>query len=134
MPRGTYDRKNNHTNKGMSFSVEWRQNLSDKMKGNTNAHGNKGKLHPHRGSPRLFGEKSPNWKGGKKEVHKRANFKREHNFGFVPLNEYFEGADAHHLDKVYVIYMDKEVHRSIKHSVLKNQNMNEINAIAFNYI
>ena len=49
-------------------------------------------------------------------------------------NKYFEGAIAHHLDKIYVIYIPKELHQKVRHSVLKNINMDEINAIAFNYI
>jgi hypothetical protein len=69
-----------------------------------------------------------------RELWKKHFNKRERTFDFIPLNKFFEGSVAHHLDKVYVVYMDKETHQGIKHSVLKNMNMNEINAIAFNYI
>jgi len=65
---------------------------------------------------------------------RKYNAKRERNLDFIPLNEPFENAEAHHLDKIYVIYIPKEVHRSIWHSVIKNINMDEINAIAFNYL
>ena len=60
--------------------------------------------------------------------------KRERNFGFFPLNEYFEGSVAHHIDYNFIIYIPEEVHRSIYHSVLKNINMDEINAVAWNYL
>jgi hypothetical protein len=53
---------------------------------------------------------------------------------FVPLNEWFKDADAHHLDFNYIIYIPKEIHRSIYHSVLKDINMDIINAVAFNYL
>lgn len=69
-----------------------------------------------------------------RETHKRVNFRREHNLGFIPLNRYFYDSVAHHLDKTYVIYIPEEIHKSIQHSVLRNINMDEINAIAFNYI
>jgi len=69
-----------------------------------------------------------------KEVHKIANSKRDRNLDFIPLNENFEGAEAHHIDRVYIIYMPKNIHHSIYHSVLKDINMDIINAIAFNYL
>lgn len=69
-----------------------------------------------------------------KEAFKRFKAKRQRNLGFIPLNEYFKDADAHHLDKNYVIYIPQEEHKSIWHSVLKNINMDEINALAFNYL
>lgn len=59
---------------------------------------------------------------------------KRRNLDFISLNKDFEGAEAHHIDRVYVIYIPKELHRSIYHSVLKNRNMDEINAVAFNYI
>jgi hypothetical protein len=34
----------------------------------------------------------------------------------------------------HVIYIPKELHNSVKHSVLKNQNMDEINAKAFEWL
>ena len=64
----------------------------------------------------------------------RYNNKHYRNLSFVPLNKSFKNSDAHHLDRTYVIYIPKEIHRSIRHSVLRNINMDEINAIAFNYI
>ena len=60
--------------------------------------------------------------------------KRERSLDFIPLNEFFEGAEAHHLDNIYVIYIPKEVHRSVYHSVFKNIGMDEINALAWNYL
>lgn len=54
--------------------------------------------------------------------------------GFIPLNEYFNGSEAHHLDKAYVIYIDKEVHRSIYHCLETGQGMEEINKYAIDSI
>jgi len=60
--------------------------------------------------------------------------KREHNFGFIPLNQYFEGSIAHHEDKNYVIYMDKKDHESISHCLETGKNMDIVNALAMNYL
>lgn len=38
--------------------------------------------------------------------------------GFIPLNSWFEGSDAHHIDKDRVIYIPKKIHRSIYHKNL----------------
>jgi hypothetical protein len=56
--------------------------------------------------------------------------KRNRNLDFIPLTKAKEGYVAHHLDKNYVIYMPEEIHKSIPHSVLRNINMDEINAVA----
>jgi len=68
-----------------------------------------------------------------REIERKNKFKRR-KLGFIPLNEPFEGSDAHHIDRNYVIYIPKEIHQGIRHSVLKNRNMDEINAVAFNYL
>jgi len=70
----------------------------------------------------------------RRELKRKSQSKRRRGLDFIPLNEWFEGSDAHHIDKTYVIYIPKEVHQSIYHSVLKNINMDEINAMAFNYL
>jgi len=77
--------------------------------------------------------KEKNWEKYLESERKTYN-KRSRNFDFIPLNEYFEGAEAHHIDRVYIIYIPKELHKSIYHSVLKDINMDTINALAFNYL
>lgn len=53
---------------------------------------------------------------------------------FIPLNEPFEGSEGHHIDKKHIIYMPKKPHRSVNHNVFTGENMQEINAIAFEYV
>jgi hypothetical protein len=43
------------------------------------------------------------------------------------LNQWSEGLVGHHINKNMVIYIPITLHRSVKHSVVKNQNMKEIN-------
>lgn len=69
-----------------------------------------------------------------KAVMAKRQAKRKRELGYNALNAWFEGADGHHIGREYVIYIPKELHRSIKHSVLKNINMKSINAVALDYL
>jgi len=54
--------------------------------------------------------------------------------GFVPLNPYFEGSEAHHVDKVHVVYIPKSLHESIYHNVWNGHGMDKINAKVFEWL
>ena len=69
-----------------------------------------------------------------KEVKKRAFNKRKRKLGFEPLNEPFEGCEAHHVDKKRIIYIPKKLHRSIYHNVWTGEGMEEINKLAFEFL
>jgi hypothetical protein len=73
------------------------------------------------------GDKNPTWKGGKKLAQARANTKRRKLFGFIPHNLQQKDFHGHHLDFNHVIFIPKELHTSIYHSVTKNINMDIIN-------
>ena len=64
-----------------------------------------------------------------RKIYIKAHNKRR-NLDFIPLNEYFKGAEAHHIDEKYVVYIPKELHRSIYHNHNIGQGMDEINIIA----
>jgi len=59
---------------------------------------------------------------------------KKRGFGSVLLNNWQEGYDGHHIDTKHIIYMPKEIHQNIPHSVLKDINMGEINKLAFLYL
>jgi len=69
----------------------------------------------------------------KKIKRKRDRFNRRE-LGYIPLNESFEGSHGHHIDKIHVIYIPKELHKSIIHNVKTGTGMKEINKLAFEYI
>lgn len=50
--------------------------------------------------------------------------------GFIPLNEYFDGADGHHIDDEHVIFMPMCIHRSIPHDHRDTDSMWTINCMA----
>jgi hypothetical protein len=54
--------------------------------------------------------------------------------GFIPLNQWFEGSHAHHIDKEYVIYIPKELHTQIQHSQKNIESMIKINALVFKWL
>ena len=68
-----------------------------------------------------------------RESSKKSKSKRKRNLGFIPLNVPFEGSNAHHIDKDYIVYIPSELHESIHHSVLTGKNMKEINKLALDY-
>ena len=60
--------------------------------------------------------------------------KRHRNLGFSPLNEYFEGSEAHHINFNDVIYIPKELHWSIRHNAWTGKNMALINSVAYQFL
>lgn len=72
--------------------------------------------------------KASNRRNSKKMKAKRKQF------GFIPLNEYFDGSHGHHINKEMVIFIPKELHESTRHSVLQNRNMETINKKSFDFM
>ena len=68
-----------------------------------------------------------------KTVNKKHSHKRRQ-LGFVPLNKYFKGSEAHHINKNDVIYIPKEIHRSVWHNIWTWQGMEQINKLAIEFI
>lgn len=63
----------------------------------------------------------------------RRDAKRRRSLEWDTLNTWFDGSEGHHIGKQYVIYIPKELHQRIRHSLLKNRNMREINTAALDY-
>lgn len=82
---------------------------------------------------KITGGNNPNWKGGGEASRARAEEKRR-GFGFIPLNDRFCGSEGHHLDREFVVFIPKEMHMSVRHSVLNDTNMEEINALALDFV
>jgi hypothetical protein len=75
---------------------------------------------------------SNRWRGGKQLAQSRKNAKRRE-LGFLPLNEPFDGCDAHHLDSDHVVYIPRWLHQSIKHDHNTGRNMAGINTLALRF-
>lgn len=58
---------------------------------------------------------------------------KRRDFGFIPLNEWFDGCEGHHVDKQHVIHIPKELHTSVSHSIIHNKNMEQINKLAYEF-
>lgn len=54
--------------------------------------------------------------------------------GFIPLNFPFENFHAHHIDSEHIIYIPRELHRSVKHNLKTNEGMKEMNTKAFEWL
>jgi len=123
-----YYRKNKQ--KFLEYSLQWHRAHPEKSKMSTKKY-----YLTHKEQKKEYNRR---YKNSHREIYRessrKSHAKRKHNLGFILLNKWQPGYEAHHLDRHYVIYIPKEIHQSIKHSVLHNYNMDEINAIAWNYL
>ena len=69
----------------------------------------------------------------KRELNRKYMHKRDRNLGFNPLNECFKDSEAHHINTKDVIYIPKEMHRSVRHSLTTRQGMAKINTLAIRF-
>lgn len=70
----------------------------------------------------------------RKELYKKHRCKRIRKLGFIPLNESFICSEAHHIDKLFVVYIPEELHHSIPHNVWTGRNMELINDKVFEWL
>lgn len=119
--------------KGCTLTKVHKDKISKALSGANNPFYGKHLSEERKAKLRLYGEDSPSWKGGYEAACIRAEEKRR-GFGYIPLNDRFIGSEGHHLDKEFVVYIPEEMHRSIWHSVVKDINMEEINALALDYV
>jgi hypothetical protein len=79
--------------------------------------------------------KSKEWRRNNPEkqsvIARRCNTKRQRELGFNPLNDYFEGSVAHHVNKNDVVYVSESAHKFVPHNLKTGKNMDTINKIAF---
>ena len=72
--------------------------------------------------------------GAGKIAYKKARARRGRDLGFNPMNEQFEGSEGHHINKEDVIYISKELHRSVYHNQETGQGMQEINDLTQEFL
>jgi len=68
-----------------------------------------------------------------KDIHVKNKAKRR-KLGHNYLNKPFEGSHGHHIDFECIVFIPRELHNSISHSVLKNWNMELINDKVFEWL
>ena len=59
--------------------------------------------------------------------------KRKH-LGFIPLNEYVDGYEAHHISENFIIFIPAEIHKSIRHNIWTWRGMDAINKLAVEWL
>lgn len=121
MPTGIYERTD-----------EMKKTMSVSLRGNVNARGVRSEEFRVKDSIGLMGNKNA-WKHGAQTTNAK-DCARRRSLGFIPLNSWFEGCEGHHVDPEQVIFLPKELHRSIRHRQTDGQGMAQINAIAYNYL
>lgn len=68
-----------------------------------------------------------------KATNRRSHSKRR-SLGFLPLNEPFDGCEGHHISENFIIYIPKEVHKCLYHSIWTWQNMEQMNKSAIEFV
>lgn len=96
---------------GKRFSEEHIRHLSESHKG------------------KFTGESNWNWKGGNRIAWAKSHHRRRQ-LKFIPLNKPFDGSDGHHFDKEHVVYIPKDIHKLVWHSVFSEVNLGYINSLA----
>lgn len=80
----------------------------------------------------IYNPKAPEicrrWRRNHPGKTREANAKRRE-LGYVALNAPFFGSEGHHIDWERVVYIPKELHRSISHDVRTGRNMEKINTL-----
>lgn len=72
-----------------------------------------------------YKKEHPDWLQNEYRKH---NAKRRE-LGFIALNKPFNGSEGHHVDPQHVLFVPKELHRSVKHNVWTGEGMKEINEL-----
>lgn len=110
-------------NTGVSPSDETRAKTSVILMGNTNA------LGCHHSEEANAKRSMAHWRGGAQASHARRRI-----LGFIPLNKPFTGCEGHHIDNEQVIYIPKELHRSVYHRQSDGYGMAQINVLATSWL
>lgn len=71
------------------------------------------------------------YRKSKPEEHKARRVWRKRNLGFHPLNDWFDGSVAHHVNINDVVYIPETIHKSVSHSLKTGRGMDTINKLAF---
>jgi len=65
---------------------------------------------------------------------KKSNAKKK-GLDFIPLNKYFKGSEAHHVNKKHVVYIPLSSHKKYPHKLdVEDENLKILNTIAQEYI
>ncbi len=132
--KGQHNSPNTEFKKGHQPTEQLRKKLSLRMIGNILMKGKKfSKETKNKMSISRSKDKHWNWRGGKKLANQRHHSKRRH-LNHIFMNEPFENSEGHHLDNDFILYIPKELHRSVWHNQTTGKNMELINTKAFEWM
>jgi hypothetical protein len=115
-----------HKNK--KVSIETRKKIYKASKSRKHTEETKRKI--SKNHPDQRGLLNHNWKGG-------ISGNREHVLPInqcLQINKRFKDSNAHHISSDVVVYIPKELHQHIKHSLKNGKNMYEMNMLSLQYI
>ena len=68
-----------------------------------------------------------------REVKRKSENKRRRNLGYIPINNWFEGSNFHHLDRDSGVYIPEWLHKMYSHNVFTGKNMDKMNEAAIRW-
>lgn len=77
------------------------------------------------------------WRKSNPDLHRKyrkTQKAKRRRLGFIPFNERFSGADAHHINRKCIVYVPHELHISIRHNIWTGRGMKEINDKVFEWL
>ena len=79
----------------------------------------------------LKDENAPAYKHG---LNRDVSNNAKRGLGTKPINRRRKGRVMHHIDKMQVLYVPKDLHESVSHSIKTGKNMKKINRLAFKWL
>ena len=64
----------------------------------------------------------------------RRHYNKRRNLDSHPLNKWFKGCEGHHINFNDIIYIPRELHKSIPHCLTTGRNMSLINNLAYQFL
>jgi len=70
----------------------------------------------------------------KGKLSNREKISKRRHLGFIPLNKPLKGYEGHHISENFVIFIPKELHKSIWHNIWTWKGMKKMNKLAIEYL
>ena len=126
-------RRKEHREECLAYNIKWGKANPEKRR-MTRAKWNR--IHPElRAAWELRRKGKPRARNLIKRRISHSKSKAVHRtLGFLPINQPFNGCEAHHLDHERIVYIPGELHKSISHNGRTGRNMDQINTLALQWL
>jgi len=118
--------KEDHPDQCRKTLMQWRKNNPERLR-EINSKSYRKNAEKHKKNATNWCKNNPD----KMRIIARKKAAKHRALGFVPINQPFDGCEAHHFNQNEIIYIPQALHRSVYHNVRTKKNLGRINALAF---